>query len=336
MAEVLVVRSFEELEQNAEFAKGRIVVYNQDFTSYGGSNPYRGYGAAEAAKVGAIAALVRSVTPYSLGTPHTGGQRYLANITQIPVACITVEDAQLLSRLYNQGETVVIKLQMGAENRGPGISRNAIGELLGRESPEQIVIVSGHLDSWDVGQGVLDDGAASVFSAETLTLLKSLNLIPRRTISAVLWTAEESFLLGAQAYLEKHRGNLHNIIAAFESDSGTFLPLGLDYAGPNEAGCIMQEIVKLLAPINATTFRTAPVVGSDISVFTAEGVPSLGLNSDGFDNHEYFKYHHSPEDTMTVVDSGELDKCLAVWAVTAHVVADLSIPLPRDPPTAKN
>jgi carboxypeptidase Q len=329
-AEVLVVETFKELEENAELAKGRIVVYNQDSSTYAGSNPYRWIGASEAAKYGAVAALIRSATGYSLGTPHTGSQRYAENITQIPVAAITIEDAQLLHRIYKRGERIVVKLQMEAQNLGSGLSRNAIGELLGRQNPEQIVIVSGHQDSVDAGQGVADDGAATVFSAETLSLLKFLNLRPRRTVSAVLWTAEESILLGALAYVEKHRGNMHNIIAAFEADTGTFLPLGLDYAGPGEASCIMKEIVQLLTPINATTFRTLPVVGTDISYLTAEGVPSLGLNSDRFENEEYFNYHHSPADTMTAVDSGELDKCLAVWAVASYVVADLSIPLPRD------
>ena len=208
----------------------------------------------------------------------------------------------------------------------PQKSRNAIGEIEGKEKPEEVVVVSGHIDSWDVGQGALDDGGGMFISAQALSLLRFLDLKPRRTLRAILWTAEEFGLIGVQRYVNDHRNELEKFKAVFESDIGTFKPLGLDFAGTVEAGCIVQEVLKLLAPINATKFRKQDDVGSDIYYFLAQNVPGLSLNNA---NDKYFYYHHTEADTMTVLDSDNLDLCVAVWATASYVLADLSVELPR-------
>lgn len=167
----------------------------------------------------------------------------------------------------------------------------------------------------------MDDGGGAFISAEAVAVLRFLKLQPRRTIRAILWTSEELGLIGAQQYATRHLSEMGNFIAAFESDIGTFKPLGLDFAGSESSGCIVKEVLKLLAPINATTFRAQSDVGSDIGVFIRQGVPGLSLNND---NEKYFWYHHSEGDTMTVENADELDLCTAVWAVASYVIADLT------------
>lgn len=178
----------------------------------------------------------------------------------------------------------------------------------------------------DVGQGAMDDGGGAFISVEALALLRFLNLRPRRTLRTILWTSEEFGLIGAQQYVKRHAKELDKFDAVFESDIGTFKPLGLDFAGSSGAGCIVKEVLKLLAPVNATTFRAQSDVGSDIGYFIDKGIPALSLNNA---NEKYFWFHHSEGDTMTVENSDELDLCTAVWAVSSYVLADLSVNLPR-------
>jgi len=325
-ADVLVVNSFAELTANAEAAKGKIVVYNQVYTTYGESVRYRTLGATEAARVGAVAALIRSIAPESLDTPHTGGNNYGTGVPHIPSACITIEDAELLDRLQESGESLRIHLKMLDYNLPFTTSRNAIGELRGRMYPDQFVIVSGHIDSWDVGQGAMDDGGGCAISWESLALLKSLNLIPKRTLSAVMWTSEEPGLWGAIDYARHHAATAENIIAAFESDGGTFTPRGLDFAGTEEAGCIIFEILKLFDSISATEYAMYNSVSTDIGHLISLGVPGLSLNNA---NDNYFWYHHTEADTMSMMDSGDLDKGTALWAAASYIIADLNNPLPR-------
>lgn len=172
----------------------------------------------------------------------------------------------------------------------------------------------------------MDDGGGAFISAEALALLRFLNLRPRRTLRTILWTSEEFGLIGAQQYVEQHANELDKFNAVFESDIGTFKPLGLDFAGSKGASCIVQEVLKLLAPINATLLRRQSDVGSDIYYFIQKGVPGLSLNNQ---NERYFWFHHTQADTMTVENADELDLCTAVWAVASYVIADLSVDLPR-------
>ncbi|KAG8301150.1 hypothetical protein J6590_059555 [Homalodisca vitripennis] len=241
-------------------------------------------------------------------------------------------DNQELSCLGNivldseiDGDPLRISLYMEAQTLANTTSRNTVAELQGTTHPEKVVVVSGHLDSWDVGQGAMDDGGGAFISWGALALLKSLGLKPRRTIRAVLWTAEEVGLIGAEAYKIAHANETDNFIAMMESDEGTFTPFGLEYMGSDEGGCIIKEILKLMEPINATQFKNSSDVGSDITVWANE-VPLLSnLN----DNGRYFWFHHSNGDTMTVLSPDDLDKNTALWAATAYILADISVDLPK-------
>ncbi|NXK48478.1 CBPQ Carboxypeptidase, partial [Chauna torquata] len=173
-AEVIVVASFDELHRRAQEAKGKIVVYNQPFVSYGETVRYRSQGAVEAAKVGAVASLIRSIASFSIDSPHTGWQNYRSGVPKIPTACISVEDAEMMSRMSFRGTKIVVYLKMGARTYPDSTSFNTVAEIVGSKYPEQIVLVSGHLDSWDVGQGAMDDGGGAFISWEALSLIKDL------------------------------------------------------------------------------------------------------------------------------------------------------------------
>ena len=325
-AEVLVVRSFDELKERADEAKGKIVVYNEDFVSYGTTVAYRSNGAAEGAKVGAVATLIRSVTPYSLYTPHTGMQAYQDGVPKIPTACITIEDAQMLWRMSQRGEKIVIKLTMGAQNLPPVHSRNTVAEITGSKYPEQVVLVSGHLDSWDVGQGAMDDGGGAFISWQALSIIRQMGLRPKRTLRAVLWTGEEIGVIGGQKYWEDHHADIANYDMVMESDFGTFTPQGIAFSGNEIATKIMQHLVgTLLAKINANQL-TSPASTPDVPWWVENGVPGGSLKNA---NEDYFFYHHTFADMMTVENAHSLDLCSAVWAVVAYAVADLEDMLPR-------
>ncbi|UCH63724.1 MAG: M20/M25/M40 family metallo-hydrolase [Fidelibacterota bacterium] len=324
-AEALVVSSFSDLEARAYQARGRIVVYNVPFTTYGETGTYRWDGASAAAKVGAVASLVRSVTPHSLNTLHTGGMGYDEGVPRIPNGAITVEDALLLQRFQDRGETIIIKLKMGAHYRGDVPSRNVVAEIAGREQSEEVVVMGGHIDSWDVGQGAMDDGGGCVATWEALRLLQNLDLRPRRTIRVVLWTNEEKGLRGGRAYRDKYIDQLDNHILAIESDEGVFKPQGFGFSGSPEALAILRDIASLLEPIGADSIAEGGG-GADIGPIIKMGVPGMGLK---VDDTRYFWYHHSSADTIDKLNPHELNLCVAALAVMAYVVADMPERLPR-------
>ncbi|XP_007532316.1 carboxypeptidase Q [Erinaceus europaeus] len=325
-AEVLVVTSFDELRRRASEARGKIVVYNQPYVNYSKSVQYRVSGAVEAAKVGALASLIRSVTSFSIYSPHTGIQKYQDGVPKIPTACITVEDAEMVARMASRGSRVVVQLKMGAKNYPDVDSFNTVAEIIGRKYPEQVVLVSGHLDSWDVGQGAMDDGGGAFISWEALSLIKDLGLRPKRTLRLVLWTAEEQGGIGAFQYYQQHKANISNYSLVMESDLGTFLPSGLQFTGSEKARAIMKEVMKLLQPINVTQLFTAGE-GTDISFWIQAGVPGASLLDDLY---KYFSFHHSRGDTMTVMDPEQMNVAAAVWAVVSYVIADREEMLPRN------
>ncbi|KAF7708631.1 carboxypeptidase Q-like isoform X2 [Silurus meridionalis] len=324
-AEVLVVESFDDLKRRAGEAKGKIVVYNQPFVSYGETVAYRVSGASEAAKVGAVASLIRSITPFSINSPHTGWQWYQAGVSQIPTACITVEDAEMMARMAHRGTKIVLHLTMEAQNLEYVDSFNTVAEIKGIEHPEQVVLLSGHLDSWDVGQGAMDDGGGVAISWEALSLIKDLGLRPKRTLRAVLWTAEEAGGVGALQYYNQHKTNISNIDLVMESDMGTFAPVGLQFTGSDKARAIMKEVMKLLAPINVTSLEKHGE-GTDINMWMQAGVPGASLHTA---DSKYFWFHHTEGDMMTMQNKAEMNLCSAVWAVVSYVVADLDEMLPR-------
>uniref|UniRef100_A0A8C5H1B8 Carboxypeptidase Q n=1 Tax=Gouania willdenowi TaxID=441366 RepID=A0A8C5H1B8_GOUWI len=324
-AEVLVVQSFEELKKRASEAQGKIVVFNQPFVSYGETVAYRLNGASEAAKLGAVATLIRSITPFSINSPHTGMQSYQNGVKQIPTACITLEDAELMQRMAQRGQKIVVRLTMDAKSLPAADSFNTVAEIKGWQHPEQVVLLSGHLDSWDVGQGAMDDGGGAMISWEALSLIRDLGLRPRRTLRTVLWTAEEQGGVGAQQYYDLHKVNISNFDLVMESDTGTFAPVALQFTGSGAARKVMEEVVKLLAPINTTKLEKHGE-GTDISPWMQAGVPGASLH---VADSRYFWFHHSEGDTMTVQNPRDMDLCSALWAVVAFVVGDLQDMLPR-------
>ncbi|XP_055980907.1 carboxypeptidase Q [Sorex fumeus] len=326
-AQVLVVNSFDELHKRALEARGKIVVYNQPFVSYQDSVKYRARGAVQAAEVGAVAALVRSVTPLSIYSPHTGMQEYQENVPKIPAACITVEDAEMMSRMASQGHQVIVHLKMGAKNLPDADSFNTVAEIVGWKYPDEVVLVSGHLDSWDVGQGAMDDGGGVFISWEALSLIKDLGLRPKRTLRLVLWTAEEQGGIGSLQYFLQHKTNISKYSLVMESDLGTFLPTALQFTGSEEAKVIMKKIMSLMQPLNITQLLDGGE-GTDINYWIQAGVPGASLLDD---LSKYFTFHHSQGDTMSVLNPKEMNVAAALWAVVAYVVADLEEMLPRDP-----
>lgn len=324
-APVLVVTSFDDLTAKSEQARGKIVLFDVPFTNYGATVQYRSRGAVEAAKAGAVAALIRSVASGSMQNPHTGALRYDTSVTPIPAAALSVEDAALLHRMHARGERVVVTLKMEARTHPDALSRNVLAELVGREKPEEVVVLGGHIDSWDVGQGAMDDGGGSVAAWEVLRVLKRLGLQPRRTIRVVLWTNEENGLRGANAYRDAHAAELPRHVLAMESDAGVFAPQGFSVDGSDEALAMMNGLAPLLESIGATRMR-AGGAGADVGPLTALGVPGLGLQVDGT---RYFWYHHSEADTVDKLDPREMAQCVAAMAVVAYVIAEMPETLPR-------
>ena len=324
-AEVLVVSSFDELDERADEAEGKIVLFDVPFTSYGETVQYRLNGAVAAARAGAVASLIRSVGPFSMNTPHTGMMSYQVGVERIPHAAITVEDAMMLHRMADRGERIVVRVEMDAESLPDVESRNVIGELRGSERPDEIVVLGGHTDSWDVGQGAMDDAGGVVAAWEAVRLMKALGLRPRRTVRVVGWTNEENGLRGGAEYRNAHTGEIDRHVLAMESDAGTFDPIGFGFSGTDDAFAIIQAVGTLLDRIDAGQI-TRGGGGADISPLMQLGVPGMGLRVDG---ERYFWYHHSAADTLDKLNPEDFAECVAAMAVMAYVVADLPQRLPR-------
>jgi len=316
-ADVMVVASFDELRARAAEAKGKIVLYDAEWRDYGYNGAFRRQGAIEAAKVGAVASLARAAGPYSMRTPHTGSMSYDPAVPKIPHAGVTAEDAMMMRRMIARGQPVRVTLTMGAQTLPDALSHNVMGELRGREKPDEIVVMGGHIDSWDVGQGAMDDAGGVVIAWEAIRLLKKLGLTPRRTIRAVGWTNEENGMRGGNAYRDTHQQEPHQL--AIESDGGVFSPLGFGFTGKPEARAVIEAIGSLLTPIGAGKIGPSGG-GADIGPIMATGVPGMGLN---VDDSRYFWFHHTDADTPDKLNPAEVQRCVAAMAVMAYIAADL-------------
>jgi carboxypeptidase Q len=334
-AQVAVARSFEELATLD--VKGKIVLFNapmrtwksqEEGPGYGEAVAYRGKGPSAAAKKGAVAVLVRSVTARSLRSPHTGATRYEEGVKPIPAAAVSIEDAELISRLVAAGDKVTVRLRLSGKTLKDAASANAIAEITGSEKPEEIVLIGGHIDSWDVGQGAHDDAGGCVIVMQALTLLRQLGLKPRRTIRVVLFTNEENGLRGALQYAADHAAEVKNHVAALEADTGVFAPKGFGIMGDADAERRATDIASLLAPIGAT--RIVPGhAGADVGPLVELGVPGLGLS---MDTSTYFDYHHSHADTLDKIRPEDLRRDIAAVALMAFVLADMPDRLGKAPP----
>ena len=322
--DVVVIHGFEELEAAAGKLRGKIVLLNVAYTNYAETSRYRRSGAARAARYGAVAVLVRSIGPDGLRLPHTGELNYVDGVPRIPGAAVSSEDADLLERMATRGEKIVVRLKMDAHTEPDVASANVIGELRGRERPDEIVVVSGHLDSWDVGTGATDDGGGCVVSLEALRLMKKLGLRPRRTVRVVLWTNEENGGRGGLAYRDQHRAELSKHVAMIESDNGVFRPLGFGVNGSDATRKTIATIASLLAPIGASNVVSGGD-GADITPSTREAhIPGLSLDVDG---SRYFLIHHTQADTVDKIDPDDIAKCSAAMAVMAYVLAEAPVRL---------
>ena len=318
-SDVLVVKSFADLEARSAQARGRIVLFNAPFTTYEDTRTIRTSGASQAARHGAVAVLIRSVGPNGLRLAHTGALGYANNAPRIPAAAIASEDADRLQRMADRGERIVVRLRMEAHFEPDAESANLVGELRGRERPDEIVVVGGHIDSWDVGTGASDDGGGCVVTWEALRIMKKLGLRPRRTVRVVLFTNEENGGRGGEAYRDTHRAELKRHVLMLESDNGVFRPTGFGLSGNDRARQTITAIATLLKGIGAD--RIGPTGGgADIEPsMEAANIPGLSLEVDG----EYFMIHHTQADTVDKIDPVEMAKGAAAIAVMAYVVADM-------------
>ncbi|MFH0945030.1 MAG: M20/M25/M40 family metallo-hydrolase [Planctomycetota bacterium] len=332
-ADVLAVNSFDELKARGAEVEGKVVLFNQAMgpdgnggaVGYGTAVSQRVKGAIEAARLGAVASIIRSVGTADFRLPHTGGMRYAEGVRKIPHAAIAAEDADLIMRLLARGKPVQIQMKMNCGDRGEVPSANVIAELKGSERPDEVVVIGCHLDSWDVGQGAQDDGVGVAACIETIRLLDELGLRPRRTIRAVLFMNEEFGVSGGKAYAKEYAGELDGHVAAIEMDSGAFRFLGFGVSAGEGGVERLRFVDELLKPLGAEEIRNGGG-GADISPMRPAGVPQIGLRSD---STHYFDYHHTEADTLDKVDPVELSKCTAGLAIMAFALAEMDEPLPR-------
>jgi len=336
-AEVVVVNDFDELAVlGPERVAGRIVLFNHAFDkqmaaqgqggqAYGKAVVYRSDGPSAAARLGAVAALIRSVGGAEYRLPHTGQTRYAKDAPRIPAAAVTAEDADLMAYLSRAGR-VRMHLTLTPQQLPDAPSYNVIADIKGSEHPEQIVIVSGHLDSWDVGTGALDDAVGVAVAMQVGQLVKQLGLRPRRTIRVIAWMNEENGTVGGKTYAKEYASQMMNHFAAIESDLGAGHPLGFNVKAKPEALPLLAPVSTVLQAIGAGLVQTTNGTGTDIEPMADLGVPTF---SPWQDSRTYFNYHHTDADTLDKVVPRELAENAAVMAVLAYALANLPEPLPR-------
>ncbi len=339
-ADVVVVNSFDELNAlGRDKVQGKIVLYNAKFDkqlaaagfaldAYGQAVVYRSRGASSAARLGAVASLIRSVGGADYRLPHTGEMRYAADVRKIPAGAVAAEDADLIAYLVRQGR-VRMHLTLTPETLPPIESYNVIGDLKGSEHPEQVVIVSGHLDSWDLGTGAIDDAAGVAVAMQAAQIMQQLGLKPKRTLRVIAWMDEEGGLVGGRSYTKQHAADIGNHFAAMESDLGAGHAMGINFAGPPQIEPILRPIAALMQSAGAGVIRSAQDVGSDISPLTAAGVPSFSPIQD---TRRYFDYHHTAADTLDKIVPRELQENGAVMSVLGYALTNLPVDLPRSAP----
>ncbi len=337
-APVVVVNDYDQLNALGEsVVKGKIVLFNAKFDdqlqkqgfgseAYGRSVIYRSGGASAAARLGAVAALNRSAGGVAYRLAHTGGMRYADGVARIPAAAVAAEDADLIAHLASQGE-VRMRLVLTPQTLPDAESYNVIADLKGSQYPDQVIVVSGHLDSWDLGTGALDDAAGVAVAMEVVNLCQQLGLNPKRTIRVIAWMNEENGLRGGSTYFQNQANNFSNHLAAIESDLGAGHPIGFYAHIKPEALPMLQPAAALLQSSGAGVLRlVANSVGADISPLESAGVPGFAPIQD---DRTYFDYHHTHADTFDKINPRHLAENAAVMAVLAFAIANLPEPLPR-------
>jgi len=336
-AEVIAVRNFDELKSMPrDKVVGKIVLFNYPFDkqmaaegrggeAYGEAVVYRSNGPSAAARQGAVACLIRSVGGADYRLPHTGLTDYAKDAPKIPAGAVTAEDADLIANLVSQGP-VKMKLVLTPKTLPDIESANVIADIKGSEHPEQVVIISGHLDSWDLGTGAIDDGAGVAVSMETANLIQKLRLKPKRTIRVIAWMNEENGEAGSKQYAKDHEKEIQNHFAAMETDGGAGHPLGINIKGKPEVKQILAPVAAILQESGAGTLHLVEHCGADIEPLEKAGVPSFSPIQD---SRFYFNYHHTAADTLDKIVPKELAENSAVVAIAAYALANMERPLPR-------
>ena len=320
IAELVAAKDFDHLQKlGREKVAGKIVFFDVPFESYRKSVAYRGGGAVAAAKLGAAGMIMRSAGIATRNQPHTGGMRYEDGVAKVPAAALGEEDAQLLSRLLAAGVPVKVKLKMEAKTLPDHATAQVIGELRGSERPEEVVVIGGHLDSWDAGTGAHDDASGCIAPWQAVALMKKLGLRPRRTIRVVLFANEENGVRGGNAYKAMIGDAIKNHVAAIEMDGGAERPVGFGVTGNEKAMAQAAAIGKLLDPIQAGRI-SAGGGGTDIGPIARDGVTALGLRTVG---ERYWEWHHTAADTLDKILPEDFRKNIAAMAVMAYVLADM-------------
>lgn len=336
-AEVVVVDNWKQLHAlPAGAVKGKILLFNHSFDkelaatghgleAYGNGVVYRAAGPIQGAALGAVAVLVRSVGGADFRLPHTGQTEYAPGVARIPAAAVAAEDADLLQTLANEGP-VTLHLTLTPRTLDNAPSYNVIADWKGTDHPEQVVVVSGHLDSWDLGTGAIDDGAGVAVSMQAIQLMKELGIHPHRTVRVIAWMSEEEGSEGAASYMKDHAAEMGNHVGAIESDLGADHPTGIYYAGKPELGRWLRPLAQVLDANGAGSLESAPETGEDIAGMTEKGVPSFAPVQD---SRFYFNYHHTAADTFDKIDRKHLNENAAVMVVLAYALADSPEPAPR-------
>ncbi len=330
-APVVVVRNFDELEKlGREKVEGRIVLYAVEWDGYSTTSPYRGKGASCAARLGAVASLVRSVTSSEDSPPHTGAMSYAKDAPKIPAAALTVPDTMRLRDLAASGEEISLRLYMEAKTLPDIDSANVLAEITGSEKPEEIVVMGGHIDSWDVGQGAHDDGAGCIAAWGALRTIQKLGLKPRRTLRVAFWVDEEQGCSGGRGYRAALGDDVSNHVAAIEMDGGCEKPIGFGFGLQNMstdgASPVYEAAYQTVCDILALTesIGTNEAIrgggGVDIQPLKKAGVPVFGLKTVG---EHYFDWHHAATDTIDQIDPDNFRHATASLAILGYVLADM-------------
>src|SRR5437667_283145 len=337
VAEVITVRNFDEMKAlPRDKVAGKIVLLNYPFDkqmageghgdeAYGEAVVYRSDGPSAAARQGAVACLIRSVGGADYRLPHTGQTDYANDAPKIPAGAVTAEDADLIVDLLRQGP-VRMKLILTPQQLPDVESYNVIGDIKGSEHPEQVIIVSGHLDSWDLGTGAIDDAAGVGVSMEAANLIQNLHLKPRRTIRAIAWMNEENGSAGSKQYWKDHEKEASNHFAAMETDGGAGHPVGINIKGKPEVKKMLAAVAAILQESGAGVLNFVEHCGADIEPLEKAGVTAFSPIQD---SRFYFNYHHTAADTLDKIVPKELAEDSAVVAVAAYGLANMEQPLPR-------
>ncbi len=327
--------TYEDLENAPDGGlEGKIVFISghmekaHDGAGYGPANKKRQLGATEASKRGALAVVIRSVGTDSHRFPHTGQMRYRDNVKPIPIGALSAPDADQLERILGRGETVTLKLTLTPKSVGDLPSGNVVGDLIGTEKPDEIILIGGHLDSWDLGTGAVDDGAGVGITAGAIKVLVDSGLKPKRTIRLVAFGAEEIGLLGAFAYAEKHSDNLNNHVLASESDFGAERVYAVRTTVQGAARDKIMEIQKSIEHLGIAMEDGDTSGGPDIIPLRAKGVPAIRLQQDGTD---YFDLHHTHDDTFDKIDQDAVAQNVAAWATMIWMASEADVDFRQEP-----